>query len=150
LWKWTLPVAADVALWDALEAVKAKPARRVGKARKDAPSERVVQRQIVRALRALGIITAHAPNGSHLAGDKLARMKQSAALVADGVLVGLPDLLCISRDGALGFIEVKREGGRVSSEQERVIALMNTRSVPVAVVCTLDDALAAVKSWGWL
>jgi hypothetical protein len=143
-------MTADIAMWTALEAVKAKPARRVGKARKDAPSERVVQRQIVKALRALGIVTAHCPNGSHLAGDSMARMKQSAALVADGVLVGFPDLLCISRTGALGFIEVKREGGRVSSDQERIIALLNTRSVPVAVVCTLDDALAAVRSWGWM
>lgn len=143
-------MSADVALWDAIESRWSEPLRRVGKARKDAPSERVVQRQIVKALRALGIVTAHCPNGSHLAGDADARMRQSAALVADGVLVGFPDLLCISRTGALGFIEVKREGGRVSSEQERVIALLNTRSVPVAVVCTLDDALAAVRSWGWM
>jgi hypothetical protein len=143
-------MSADVAMWAALEKVPSKPRRRIGKARKDAPSERVVQRQIVKALRALGIFTAHAPNGSHLAGDAEARMRQSAALVADGVLVGLPDLLCINRAGAVGFIEVKREGGRVSTDQERVIALLNTRSVPVAVVCTLDDALAAVRSWGWL
>jgi hypothetical protein len=143
-------MTADIAMWTALEAVKAKPARRVGKARKDAPSERVVQRQIVKALRALGIMAIHVPNGAYLNGDATARMKQSAALVADGVLVGFPDILAISRDGRLGLLEIKKEGGKVSAEQERVLALLATRRVPLEVVCTLDAALDALKRWGFL
>jgi hypothetical protein len=143
------PVAADVALWDALEARKAAPRRRVGKAVKDGLSERQIQRQIVKALRAIGIVCAHVPNGTRYSGDRLARVKQSAALIADGVLVGMPDLLCIHRDGRLGFLEIKRPGGVVSAEQERVAALMSMRSVPVAFVSSLDEALATVKGWGW-
>jgi hypothetical protein len=143
-------MTADIAMWTALEAVEAKPARRVGKARKDAPSERVVQRQIVKALRALGIMAIHVPNGAYLHGDGMARMKQSAALVADGVLAGFPDILAISRDGAMGLLEIKKEGGKVSAEQERVLALLATRRVPLEVVCTLDAALDAVKRWGFV
>ena len=142
--------AVNMAEWDALEKGKDKPKRRVGKARADAPSERVVQRGIVKALRALGIIVAHVPNGSFLAGDLAARMRQSAALKADGVMPGWPDLLCVNRRGDLGLIEVKREGGVVSADQERVTALLVAHGVPVAFVCTIDEALAAVRAWGWL
>jgi hypothetical protein len=142
-------MTADVAMWTALERVPSKPRRRIGKARKDGLSERQIQRQIVKTFRAMGIVVAHVPNGANLAGDSFARMKQSAALVADGVIVGFPDLILISRSGALGFLEIKRPGGSVSADQERVAALMGSRSVPVAFVASLDDAMAAVKGWGW-
>lgn len=142
-------MTADVALWSALEAVKPTPRRRVGKAVKGALSERQIQRQIVKALRAMGIVCAHVPNGAHYSGDEVARARQSAALVADGVIVGFPDLLCIHRDGRLGFMEIKRPGGVVSAEQERVAALMRSRSVLVAFVSSLDDALVTLMEWGW-
>lgn len=136
--------------WDALEKRKDAPKRRIGKARANAPKERVVQREIVKSLRRLGVIVAHVPNGAHLAGDVGQRMRQSAALVADGVMPGFPDLLCVGPRGAVAFMEVKREGGVVSADQERVTALIQSRGVPVAFVCTLDEALAAVRAWGWL
>jgi CheY-like chemotaxis protein len=140
-------MTADVAFFDALERLRAPLKRRVGKARADAPTERVVQREIVKALRKLGVFVIHVPNGSHLAGDAQARMRQSSALVADGMTPGFPDLMCINRGGEVGFIEVKREGGTVSADQERIAALIQSRGVPVAFVCTLDEALAAVRRW---
>jgi hypothetical protein len=143
-------MSADVAAWTALEAKRSPAKRRVGKARAGAPSERVVQRSIVKALRQLGVVCVHVPNGTHLAGDIDQRMRQSAALIADGILPGFPDLLCINRSGAVGFLEVKKEGGAVSVEQERVAALIQSRGLPVGFVCSLDEALAAVRGWGWL
>lgn len=67
---------------------------RVGSAKDDCGlSERQIQRLIIKGLRKLGIRCAHVPNGAHLAGDAQARMRQMAALRADGLLPGFPDLL---------------------------------------------------------
>jgi CheY-like chemotaxis protein len=133
--------------FDAIEKRKAAPKVRVGKARKDAPAERIVHRQIVSALRQLGYIVAHVPNGSALPGNELARWKQSAVLTADGMMAGFPDLMIIDRQGRMGLIEVKREGGALRDDQVRIIGLLRRWNVPVATVCTLDDALAAVAGW---
>ena len=141
---------ANIADWDALEMLKPKPKRRIGKARAGSPLESPIQREIVKALRKLGVIVHHSPNGANLPGDALAKAKQSAKLVADGMMPGWPDLTLINRQGNLGLMEVKREGGVVSADQEKVSELAQSRGVPVAFVCTLDEALAAVSSWGWI
>ena len=140
----------NLSYWDALEKGKSKPKRRIGKARAGSPLESPIQREIVKTLRKLGIVVHHSPNGAMLPGDALAKAKQSAKLVADGMMPGWPDLTLINRRGAMGLIEVKREGGPVSADQETVAALAQSRGVPVAFVCTLDEALAAVRAWGWL
>ena len=78
---------ADVEMWAALEA-KGKPRRKgvtVGKARAGAPSERAVQREIIKAGAKLGIWCVAVPNGSHLAGDPEERMRKMAAMRADGL-----------------------------------------------------------------
>ena len=139
----------DLAAFDALEG-KDKPRRRVGKARAGAPSERVVQREIVRSFRQLGLIVHHSPNGAQLPGDDVARFKQAAVLNADGLMPGWPDLILFNRRGAVGLLEVKREGGHLSADQERVMGLLTRWNVPNAAVCTLDEALAVVRAWGWL
>ena len=135
--------------WDALE----KPVRRkhthIGKARKGAPNERTVQREIVRALRKLGMMVHHSPNGSHLAGDSFARLRQSQALKADGMMPGFPDLVVLSA-GRCCLIEVKREGGIISPDQIAFAAACNARFVPCIAVCSLDDTLAQLRGLGWL
>ncbi len=139
----------DLASFDRLEG-KDKPRRKVGKARVGAPPERTVQREIVKAARQLGFIVHHSPNGTTLAGDDVARFKQAAVLNADGLMPGWPDLILFNRRGGVGLLEVKREGGTVSADQERVLSLLTRWNVPNATVCTLDDAMTALKSWGWL
>ena len=134
---------------DALE----RPVKRhrIGKVRPGAPPERTVQRQIVKALRDLGCIVHHSPNGVKLTGDSEARMKQSAVLVADGMISGFHDLLVINRDGKrFGLIEVKKEGQSLTGDQPRVHRLMDRYGVNHAAVCTLDGAMAALWLWGWL
>jgi hypothetical protein len=139
----------DIASFDALEG-KNNPRRKVGKARAGAPHERTVQREIVRAARSFGFIVHHSPNGTTLAGDDMARFKQASVLNADGLMPGWPDLILFNKRGAVGLLEVKREGGTVSADQERVLSLLTRWNVPNATVCTLDGALAALHSWGWL
>jgi len=139
----------NLAAFDALEG-KDKPRRKVGKARANAPPERTVQREIVRAARQLGFIVHHSPNGTTLSGDDVARFKQAAVLNADGLMPGWPDLILFNKRGAVGLLEIKREGGTVSADQERVLGLLTRWNVPNAAVCTLDEAYAAWRAWGWL
>lgn len=129
---------------DALE----RPVKRtrVGKAVPGSPSERVIQRQIVKALRKAGLFVMHVPNGGHLVGGQ----RQWASLQADGAWAGFPDLLCFDRDGEVAALEIKKPGGEVSADQERCHKALKARRVRVAVVCSLDEALAALKGWGWL
>jgi len=139
----------DLAAFDALEG-KDKPKRRVGKRVKGGRLESPIQRDIVKALRRMGYIVHHSPNGAPLGGDQMARAKQAAVLKADGRVEGWPDLVVIDRQWRHAYFEVKRPGGTVSADQERVAAAMLRRGGLVAFVCSLDEALASLKEWGWL
>ncbi len=129
---------------DALEKPVRKP--RIGKAVKGGASERVIQRGIVKALRKLGFMVFHVPNGSHLVGG----YRQWQALQADGAMPGFPGLLCFDRDGEVAAIEVKKPGGVVSADQERCHKALKARRVRVAVVTSLDETLAELTRWGWI
>jgi len=135
--------------WDHLETPKRRKHVRIGKARKGAPDERTVQREIVRALRKKGMLVHHPMNGAHLSGDGFARMKQSAALKADGVMNGFPDLIVLSA-GRCCLIEVKREGGIMHHDQIAFAQVCNAHFVPCIAVCSLDDTLAQLRGLGWL
>lgn len=113
--------------------------------------ERPVQRGAIRLLTMRGYECVHVPNGAHLAGGKLARIKQMAALKADGLRVGFPDLLVLGRlPLQVGFMEVKREkGGELGDEQGDWRDLLQARGFPWALITLPEDALAAVKVWGW-
>jgi VRR-NUC domain len=144
-----LTVTADVAAWTALEAKRAPAKRRVGKAVKGGPLESPIQRDIVKALRKLGYIVHHSPNGAPLGGDSIARAKQAAVLKADGRVEGWPDIVVIDQHGRHAYFEIKRPGGAVSDDQERVAAALWKRRVPMAFVSSLDGVLVALKTWGW-
>jgi len=135
--------------WDNLETPKRRKHVHIGKARKGSPDERTVQREIVKALRKMGMMVHHSPNGSHLAGDSFARLRQSAALKADGMMAGFPDLIAI-KAGRVLLIEVKREGGIMSPDQIAVAAASNAHGVGCIAVCSLDDTLAQLRGLGWL
>lgn len=113
--------------------------------------ERPIQRAAIQLLQMMGCYAVHTPNGSHLAGDKVARAKQSAALVKDGVRPGFPDLTVLDqREPRIGFIEVKREGrDKLDPDQvwwrDELVRLGH----PWALVNTPDGAADALRSWGW-
>jgi hypothetical protein len=116
-------------------------------------SERAIQRSVIGYLARLRIYASHSPNGSHLAGDKLARIKQWNALKADGAMPGFPDLILIARTthgAAVGFMEIKSKTGVLSKEQQLFAdTCVNDWKLPYAVVRSIDDAESALKSWGW-
>lgn len=114
--------------------------------------ERTVQRGAIRLLAMRGIEAVHVPNGSHLAGDKLARIKQMAALRKDGLRPGFPDLILFGKLPSLvGFLEVKREvGNDLSDVQEDWRDILTQRAFPWAMIRQPEEALAAVREWGWI
>lgn len=107
-------------------------------------------------LATFGFASAHVPNGAQLAGDRLARIRQVAALRADGLMPGFPDLVVFGREygisfGRVGFMEVKRaQGGVVSAEQTACHQWMQARGCPLAVVRSGEEAIAALYDWGWM
>ena len=137
---------------DALE--RPLPRVKVGKARKGSPCERTVQRAIVKALRKLGFRVWHIPNGGSLSGTQQQRMRQGVARRMDGLVSGAPDLMILrphARGGpAVGFLEVKREGGALSPAQLACLNHLENDGFCVAAVCTVDMALTALNEWGWL
>jgi hypothetical protein len=136
------------------------PAGRKGPARKRhgvsaskpaALAERPIQRANIELLEGLGCYAVHIPNGSHLAGDIVARAKQTAALKKDGVRPGFPDLLVIDRRAPrIGVIEVKREG-RETLDPDQIWWRdeLQRLGVPWALVNTPDGSAAALRIWGW-
>lgn len=116
-------------------------------------AERPVQRGAIRLLAMQHIEAVHVPNGTHLAGDKLARIKQMAALRKDGLRPGFPDLILFDRRVVLrvGFIEVKREvGNDLSGDQEEWRDMLIGWGFPWAMIRQPEDALNVVREWGWI
>jgi VRR-NUC domain len=114
------------------------------------PKESAVQRVIIEYLGLHNIRAVHVPNGSVLAGDGAARAKQSNALKRAGVLPGFPDLILFSRAGGIGFVEVKRVGGKVRSPaqiecRDWLIELGH----PYAEVHSVDEMADTLNAWRW-
>ncbi|MGL4640503.1 MAG: VRR-NUC domain-containing protein [Shewanella sp.] len=113
-------------------------------------TERDIQRGIRKWLAAHGILSWAVPNGAHLSGTKLQRIKQMSALKADGLMNGAPDLTLVSKTGGVGFLEVKSATGPVSNDQKHLHRVLSDRGVPVAIVRSIDDTKAALQAWCWL
>ena len=113
--------------------------------------ESALQRSIRSYLARVGIDSVAVPNGAHLAGDRQARIRQMAAMKADGLRVGFPDLLLYPRRiTAIGHFEIKTEGGKLSPAQTDCIAWLQGIGHRVAVVRSIDDARDTLTEWGWI
>lgn len=114
-------------------------------------SESAIQHQVRSFLAALGIDAVHVPNGSVLAGDKIARAKQSNALKRAGVMPGFPDLILFDRRARrVAFFEMKSAKGRLEKSQERFAKeYAPSWGWPYAVIRSVDEAKAALNEWGW-
>ena len=58
---------------------------------------------------------------------------------------GMPDLLLISPEGVVGFLEVKIPGGKLSALQERFINTLHQHGQRVATVWKLEEAIAFLQ-----
>jgi hypothetical protein len=85
----------------------------------------------------------HTPNGE-LRDSPRAFSKH----VAMGVLPGVPDLIAVSPEGKLHFMEFKREGGALD-ETQRDFQLWSIRAnLPHSVVRSVDEAMKVFRHWG--
>ncbi|WP_404292121.1 hypothetical protein ACD578_07800 [Microvirga sp. RSM25] len=87
----------------------------------------------------------HPATGEH-------RDKRTAAkLKAMGAKPGWSDLVLISPAGLFHGLEFKRQGtGRLSAEQKAFRNRAQARGWPIAVVATIDGAIAVFSHWGCL
>lgn len=115
-----------------------------------AAPERAVQKEIRKYLAAHGFVTVAVPNGSVLAGDKLQRIKQMAALKAEGLMPGFPDLMVFGTKGRIGFIEVKTDKGSLSQVQTQARDWLQRDGFKWALCRSQDDARNAIREWGWI
>lgn len=108
------------------------------------PSERAIQIAIRDALRWHGVRSRHVPNGgkrSIVAGHRLRQ---------EGMVAGFPDLIVWMPGGRIAFMECKTAKGRLSEAQHREIQQLRKDGFAVAVVRSVDEAMAAVRAWGWV
>ena len=113
--------------------------------------ERPIQRALITGFAYQRCYAVHTPNGSHLAGDAVARAKQVAALKKDGVSPGFPDLTVLDQTTMrIGFVEVKREG-RTTLDPEQVVWRdeLHRLGFPWALANQPDAAVEILRTWGW-
>jgi hypothetical protein len=143
-----MPLTAEI---DALGSRKRKAVQ---------PSEAMVQRAIIQRFQLSGILCVHVPNEGKrsMAGHMQAKR--------DGMMVGFPDLLLYAPGGRHGLLEIKKPGWKAPREPKTgtaptsawkawaarltVYEALTSRGHPVAVVTSVDEAVAAVKRWGFL
>jgi hypothetical protein len=109
--------------------------------------ESKIQKEIVRTLRIL------LPHGWLVVGvSNNPRSRIGGAIEkAMGLTAGLPDLALYGNlDGSpfTGFLEVKTAKGRVSEAQRDMHDRLMDANFKVAVVRSVDDAIATIKKWG--
>jgi hypothetical protein len=109
--------------------------------RRAAP-ERAIQMAIRHALKLHDAESIAIPNG----GKRT--LWEGRMLRAEGLTPGAPDLLLIGR-GAMGFLEVKAPGGRLSEAQVAFHDMLRRRGQLVETVRSVDEAIATIKAWGW-
>jgi hypothetical protein len=118
-----------------------------------------LQRALVRALDAAGILFFHCPNGGHRSA------REGAKLKALGVKPGVPDLIIITRcewmrraDVPGCVLELKAPKGRVSPEQTHWLAMMQLQGWNTATVGqnaaspahAFAEGLGVLHSWGYV
>lgn len=110
--------------------------------------ESEIQRAIIKRLSLLGYVAVAVPNGAHIAGGPQERARKVAAMKADGMMVGFPDLVIIGKF-CVGFMEVKTDKGKLSPAQTMARKILQDKGQKWALVRSQDDAVEALKEWGW-
>ena len=71
------------------------------------------------------------------------------ALKADGLYPGFPDLLVYGSGQRIGHLEIKTPTGRQSESQRKCQVWLEHLGHHYAICRSVDDAKAALDSWGW-
>lgn len=91
-----------------------------------------------------------APAVSLVAIPNAGKRSQWAAMQVkkEGMATGFPDCMCIWEGGGVCFIEFKTPKGRLSDNQAEWIERLGARGHKVAVVRSIDEALAFLRDCG--
>jgi hypothetical protein len=114
------------------------------------PSEDAIHIAIRDALLWHGIRSRHAANDGKRSIASAMRLKRL------GMVAGDPDLRVWKphphplHPPLVGFLEVKSATGRLTPAQQEEIAALRADGFSVAVVRSVDEALAALREWGWI
>ncbi len=111
------------------------------KPRRAAP-EAAIQRAIIDRLRFCNVLCVAVPNEGKRTATAGRRLKSA------GMRPGFPDLICM-QSGQVAFLEVKAPKGVVSEAQRTMHLLLVNQRMRVAVVRSQDDAIAALRGWGF-
>jgi hypothetical protein len=105
--------------------------------------ERLIQRAVFTHLRcrpAAGVVAWHTPNGGY-------RLRSEAAILkGSGVLAGLPDIIAL-KAGKMYALELKRQGGKVSPEQQDTMDMLTAAGATCAVAYGIDAAIVQLEDW---
>lgn len=86
----------------------------------------------------------HVPNGEHRSKATGAKLK------AMGVVAGVADLVCVSPDGIVQFMELKAPGGTLSDAQRVFRDRCLRMGITHTVMADIDSALITLEAWGIL
>jgi hypothetical protein len=84
----------------------------------------------------------HVPLGEHRTAATAGRLGRM------GVRRGWADFQLLHADGRVLFVEVKRPGGRLSADQERIAAHMRKAGYGFEVVDSVEGAIAVLRARG--
>lgn len=65
-----------------------------------------------------------------------------------GLTKGLPDLIVLSPELPVGFIELKTDKGRIRQEQESFAALCDSLEIHHAITRGRDEPIRILEQWG--
>jgi hypothetical protein len=117
------------------------------------PSEDAIHIAIRAALVLHGIRSRHAANDGKRSIASAMRLKRLGMVAGDPDLrVWMPREIGLRHMQAplVGFLEVKSATGRLTPAQQEEITELRADGFPVAVVRSVDEALAALRKWGWI
>ena len=83
-----------------------------------------------------------------LPGTLVATIPNMKAHGQYGLTKGLPDLMVLSPELPVGFIELKAEKGRLSPDQEAFGNLCFATEIPFAVTYGRDEPIRILEHWG--
>lgn len=116
------------------------------------PSEHSIQAQLCEWLDFCRVLYMSIANGAHLAGDKRRKAIQMSKLKAEGLQVGIPDMLIITPPptdpSSRVWVEAKTQSGSLSREQREWHRILRINGDHVIVPRGFHEGRAALLEYG--